>query len=458
MKRLLLILLISLLTFSIAHAAKERVSILFVHYSVGTQITQGYCWNAQYRRNIVETLDTMMITNSNDTADIVFRSYRMNDEGLGHPLSDTIPGAGENGCGFDRFGGFDYDFYGGNTNRMRIWNSDNGLSGDAFAGILEQFFKVPNKENYRFWDIFQTHNTPTYFPDSVVENNGYDLIIIKNPYACWFDMTQTQADSIKVLYQILRDSISNHPEINVALAFGTPLLLGHAVYDSSQAKLTYDLATWFTSSNFFTHSNSGQYKNIWKWDSFRGLTVTENTSNKYCLRPEYQATDGSHLSNLGSTTAQESMTNFIRGAVQDILIQRSGGSTNSAPIIGNISDTTIPEQDILNITVTASDPDGTTPTLTAINLPTNASFVDNGNGTGSFTFSPDTTQSGFYSITFIASDVEFADSISVGITVTDQDSITRKSIDELIKAFLDGTATEQDVQDLIREYNGITGL
>ncbi len=308
----------------VARAAKERVSVLFIHYSVGTTIVQGYCWDPQYHRNITETLDTMTITVSADTADIVFRSYRMNDEGMGSPLSDTLPGSAENGCAFNRFSNFGYDFYSGNNNRMRIWNSNTGFSGDAFAGIIDQFFNRPNKEDSVFWKIFKTHNVPSGFPDSVTEVGGYDLIIVKNPYACWFQMTQAQADSIKVLYQTLRDSIANHPEINVGLAFGTPLILGHEVSDSSQAKITYELAAWFDSDSYFTHTNTGPYKNVWKWNSYHPLCETSAVTHRYCLKPEYQGGGGSHLSLHGASVAQESLVTFIREAVEDILIQRAG--------------------------------------------------------------------------------------------------------------------------------------
>lgn len=47
-----------------------------------------------------------------------------------------------------------------------------------------------------------------------------------------------------------------------------------------------------------------------------------------------------------------------------------------------------------HLTVSAIDPDGTIPRLTAETLPENAVFVDNGDGTGSFDFTPDVHQLG----------------------------------------------------------------
>ena len=51
------------------HGGKRRVSIMFAHYSVGTQIVNGYCWDTRYNRNITETLDTMTVVGGADTAD-----------------------------------------------------------------------------------------------------------------------------------------------------------------------------------------------------------------------------------------------------------------------------------------------------------------------------------------------------------------------------------------------------
>jgi len=79
----------------------------------------------------------------------------------------------------------------------------------------------------------------------------------------------------------------------------------------------------------------------------------------------------------------------------------------------------VTELDSLKLDISASDPDGTVPSLTAEDVMDNASFEDNGDGTGSFAFYPDTTQAGTYFVTFIASDGELADSETVEIIVDD---------------------------------------
>ena len=60
--------------------------------------------------------------------------------------------------------------------------------------------------------------------------------------------------------------------------------------------------------------------------------------------------------------------------------------------------------------------------LSAENLPPQAFFYDSGNGTGVFTFTPDSTQGGEYYVTFIACDSLVCDSQTVQITVSCSDA------------------------------------
>jgi uncharacterized repeat protein (TIGR01451 family) len=109
---------------------------------------------------------------------------------------------------------------------------------------------------------------------------------------------------------------------------------------------------------------------------------------------------------------------------------------NSPPELAPVGPKSVDEGVNLNFTVSASDPDGTTPSLTAENVPANATFVDNADGTGTFDFNPDYTQAGLYSVRFIASDGALADSIMVGITVNNTNrppelgAIGPKTVDE----------------------------
>ena len=92
--------------------------------------------------------------------------------------------------------------------------------------------------------------------------------------------------------------------------------------------------------------------------------------------------------------------------------------TNQAPVLDPIGPQGGAEGETIAFTVTASDPDGTTPSLDATGLPSGATFTDNGNGTGLFSWATDFDDEGEYDVTFSASDAEFTDEEVVRITVT----------------------------------------
>jgi hypothetical protein len=96
------------------------------------------------------------------------------------------------------------------------------------------------------------------------------------------------------------------------------------------------------------------------------------------------------------------------------------GKTNRAPALDPIGTQEVSVGDTLVFRISGADPDGDPVTLTAENTPANASFVDSGNGSGSFTFTPIYSQSGIYDVNFIASDGDLADSELVQITVNSE--------------------------------------
>jgi hypothetical protein len=91
---------------------------------------------------------------------------------------------------------------------------------------------------------------------------------------------------------------------------------------------------------------------------------------------------------------------------------------NRTPLLAPVAPQTVQEGSRLEFIVQATDSDGVIPTISATNLPTNASAVDSGNGTMLFGFEPDLTQSGIYYVTFIASDGKLTATVIVTITVT----------------------------------------
>jgi len=94
---------------------------------------------------------------------------------------------------------------------------------------------------------------------------------------------------------------------------------------------------------------------------------------------------------------------------------------NLPPEFTPIPDTSVKEGDTLVLTVQASDPEGGPVTLSTGALPPNATFTDNGNGTGTFVFAPDFDQGGdTVLVTFYAADTAGAtSSMDVNIEIID---------------------------------------
>ncbi len=96
--------------------------------------------------------------------------------------------------------------------------------------------------------------------------------------------------------------------------------------------------------------------------------------------------------------------------------------TNAAPVISVASAFTVEEGAPLSFSVSASDSDGDNITLSAqAPLPNNSNFttvMGVGSVTGTFSWTPDIDQNGFYNITFSATDGSKTTNSTVGITVT----------------------------------------
>jgi uncharacterized repeat protein (TIGR01451 family) len=88
--------------------------------------------------------------------------------------------------------------------------------------------------------------------------------------------------------------------------------------------------------------------------------------------------------------------------------------TNRAPELDPIGDKTVREGETLTFTVSAQDPDGTIPVITAGPLPTDATLLDN-----TFTWMPDHDDAGVYPVTFTATSDTLTDTETITITVVD---------------------------------------
>ena len=97
---------------------------------------------------------------------------------------------------------------------------------------------------------------------------------------------------------------------------------------------------------------------------------------------------------------------FDGNAQSSYTITFAGGQTvpNQAPVLGALANQTAIEGRPISFTVSATDPDNTTPILAASPLPALATFTDHGDGTGLFTWTPAVGQKGQYTVTVTASD------------------------------------------------------
>jgi PKD repeat protein len=87
---------------------------------------------------------------------------------------------------------------------------------------------------------------------------------------------------------------------------------------------------------------------------------------------------------------------------------------NLAPILNPIGPQIVDEGELLNFTVSGSDFNGDPLTYSATGLPTGATFDP---ATQTFSWTPDYTQAGLYSVTFTVNDGSLTDSETVPITV-----------------------------------------
>ncbi|MCJ7496980.1 MAG: tandem-95 repeat protein, partial [candidate division Zixibacteria bacterium] len=106
-------------------------------------------------------------------------------------------------------------------------------------------------------------------------------------------------------------------------------------------------------------------------------------------------------------------------AVDSEVVQITVSNVNRPPVLNPIGWKIVNEAETLTFNISAYDPDGIIPILYTSALPRNAMFIDNGNGTGTFTFMPNYAQQGLKDVIFYASDGSSIDNEWVLIQVVD---------------------------------------
>lgn len=140
-----------------------------------------------------------------------------------------------------------------------------------------------------------------------------------------------------------------------------------------------------------------------------GYAFNKTMSSSYLLAAQNQ--DGSWNSNAYETALA--------------LVALQALSANVPPQLVPIGDKAIIEGARLNLTISASDPDGDIITLSASGLSPFATFRDNGDGTGRLVLQPGLNDSGIYQgVRITASDGNLTDSLSFTIRVRDLGTAT----------------------------------
>ena len=155
--------------------------------------------------------------------------------------------------------------------------------------------------------------------------------------------------------------------------------------------------------------------------AFATFTDNNNATGTLHLAPDF--TQMGTFSNVVFTATDENDPALTDSETISIIVT----DVNRPPVLAIIPDPTLAEGEIQDITVSASDPDGTTPKLSASNLPPFATFTDNTNGTGVLHLSPNFAQAGTYADIQIAAedaqDASIAIIQSITITVTETSTV-----------------------------------
>lgn len=123
---------------------------------------------------------------------------------------------------------------------------------------------------------------------------------------------------------------------------------------------------------------------------------------------------GTYHASLTATSLENSVTEAF-----DIIVTGTGGDGNHPPVLTAPASQSVEVGSTLSFNVTATDQDGDHVDLSGTALPPGAGFVDNGDNTGTFSWSPVTGQGGIYVASFTGLDGRGGSgSASTVITVT----------------------------------------
>ena len=119
-----------------------------------------------------------------------------------------------------------------------------------------------------------------------------------------------------------------------------------------------------------------------------------------------------------SSVTATSVSGFVTESF-DIIVTGAGGGENHAPVLTAPASETVAVGSALSFSVTATDPDGDHVNLFGSALPPGSGFIDSGDNSGTFAWSPVSGQAGSYTASFSGLDNRGGSgSASTSITVT----------------------------------------
>ena len=148
-----------------------------------------------------------------------------------------------------------------------------------------------------------------------------------------------------------------------------------------------------------------------------------------------------------------SVINSSAGQNSNTLVDGFLYATNARPVLDSIGPKAATEGILLEFATSASDLDGSTPSMTTSALPDSANYIDNGDGTALFSWTPSFSEAGIYYVTFFAVDsvdANLVDSEVVEITVENVnlppvlDSIGPQAVDVGMELIFGVKATDPD--------------
>ncbi|MCA9405666.1 MAG: VCBS repeat-containing protein [Candidatus Omnitrophica bacterium] len=195
-----------------------------------------------------------------------------------------------------------------------------------------------------------------------------------------------------------------------------PQNLSATVVSSSQINLDWDDSTDNVGVTGYRIFRDGSELTTTTQSDYSDTGLSASTTYSY----QVEAYDAASNTSAKSTSAQATT--------------QSSGGPNQAPVLASIGNKNVNENQLLQFTISATDPDNDPLTYSASNLPSGASFNPS---TRTFSWTPDYDDAGSYNtLMFTASDGSLQDSEIITITVNDVnrapvlDAIGNKTVTE----------------------------